>query len=148
MKKARYQDAYASLKHLRNTELQPARDLYYVHRQLIEGFAVLGAVKYFTRFFELFTIPRVHRALLAAFVVMIAQQMCGMDVPRYGRQIAINGNFSIIQGRSNGTFIYSLNYGRDVTVCLTVELFREKQNFLLDDAAAEGDQRGVDRTNI
>ncbi|KAJ7839513.1 hypothetical protein B0H13DRAFT_2417765 [Mycena leptocephala] len=81
---------------LRNTELQAARDLYYVHRQLME-LAVLQGVKYLTRFFELFTIPR----------------MCGMEIPRYERQ-----------------------------------LFREKRNFLLDDAAAEGDQRGVDRTNI
>jgi hypothetical protein len=75
MKKARYQDAYASFRRLRNTELQPARDLYYVHRQLMEGCAVLCAVKYFTRFFELFTIPRVRRALLAAFIIMIAQQV-------------------------------------------------------------------------
>ncbi|KAJ7796291.1 hypothetical protein B0H13DRAFT_2298480 [Mycena leptocephala] len=109
----------------------------YVHRQLMERFAVLRAVKYFTHFFELFTIPRVRRALLAAFVVMIAQQMCGMDVPRYGRQ-----------GMSNGTFVYSLNHGTDVTMCLIVQIFREKRNFLLDDPAAEGDQRGVDRTNI
>ena len=33
--------------------------------------------RYLTRFFQLFTIPRVRRATLAAFVVMIAQQMCG-----------------------------------------------------------------------
>ena len=33
--------------------------------------------RYLTRFVQLFTIPRVRRATLAAFVVMIAQQMCG-----------------------------------------------------------------------
>ena len=33
--------------------------------------------RYLTRFIQLFTIPRVRRATLAAFVVMIAQQMCG-----------------------------------------------------------------------
>ena len=33
--------------------------------------------RYLARFFQLFTIPRVRRATLAAFVVMIAQQMCG-----------------------------------------------------------------------
>lgn len=33
--------------------------------------------RYLTRFLQLFTIPRVRRATLAAFVVMIAQQMCG-----------------------------------------------------------------------
>ena len=33
--------------------------------------------RYLTRIKQLFTIPRVRRATLAAFVVMIAQQMCG-----------------------------------------------------------------------
>lgn len=74
MKTTRYQDAYASFRRLRNTELQAA-DLYYVHHQLMEGFAVLRGANYFTCFFELFTIPRVRRASLAAFIVMIAQQV-------------------------------------------------------------------------
>ncbi|KAF5389506.1 hypothetical protein D9757_004345 [Collybiopsis confluens] len=80
MKKDRYHDAFKSLKRLRNTELQAARDLYYVHRQLQEEFAVLKGSSYFSRFFELFTIPRVRRATLASFVVMIAQQMCGINI--------------------------------------------------------------------
>lgn len=33
--------------------------------------------RYIARFIQLFTIARVRRATLAAFVVMIAQQMCG-----------------------------------------------------------------------
>lgn len=33
--------------------------------------------RYLARFIQLFTIARVRRATLAAFVVMIAQQMCG-----------------------------------------------------------------------
>jgi len=80
MKKGRYQDAYRSLKRLRNSELQAARDLYYVHRQLQEEFAVLQGSNYISRFIELFTIPRVRRATLASFVVMIAQQMCGINI--------------------------------------------------------------------
>jgi sugar porter (SP) family MFS transporter len=80
MKKGRYQNAYRSLKRLRNSELQAARDLYYVHRQLQEEFAVIKGSTYVSRFFELFTIPRVRRATLASFVVMIAQQMCGINI--------------------------------------------------------------------
>ncbi|EEB87465.1 hypothetical protein MPER_15174 [Moniliophthora perniciosa FA553] len=41
MKKGRYQDAFKSFKRLRNSELQAARDMYYVHRQLMEEFAVI-----------------------------------------------------------------------------------------------------------
>jgi len=37
--------------------------------------------QYLTRFVELFTIPRVRRATLAACVVMLAQQMCGSRSP-------------------------------------------------------------------
>ncbi|KAG6860461.1 hypothetical protein C0995_010815 [Termitomyces sp. Mi166 len=80
MKKGRYHDAYRSFKRLRNSELQAARDLYYVHCQLVEEFAVLKGSNYATRFFELFKIPRVRRATLASFVVMIAQQMCGINI--------------------------------------------------------------------
>lgn len=36
--------------------------------------------RYASRFIQLFTIPRVRRATLAAFVVMIAQQMCGINI--------------------------------------------------------------------
>lgn len=40
-----------------------------------EYFSTSG--RYFTRLMQLFTIARIRRATLAAFVVMIAQQMCG-----------------------------------------------------------------------
>ncbi|KAJ7291220.1 hypothetical protein C8J57DRAFT_1429735 [Mycena rebaudengoi] len=65
---------------LRNSELQAARDLYYVHCQLQEEFAVMKGSNFFSRFLELFTIPRVRRATIASFVVMIAQQMCGINI--------------------------------------------------------------------
>jgi hypothetical protein len=70
-----YVKAYASLKRLRNTELQAARDLYYIYAQIEMESAFVKKTNYVTRFFELFTIPRVRRATLASFVVMIAQQM-------------------------------------------------------------------------
>ena len=79
MKKDRYTEAYKSFCRLRNSELQAARDLYYVHSQLVEEMVVLKGSNYFSRFMELFTIPRVRRATLASFIVMIAQQMCGIN---------------------------------------------------------------------
>ncbi|KAG6850372.1 hypothetical protein H0H93_014326 [Arthromyces matolae] len=80
MKKGRYHEAYKSFKRLRCSELQAARDLYYVHRQLSEEFVVMRGSTFANRFIELFTIPRVRRATLASFVVMIAQQMCGINI--------------------------------------------------------------------
>ncbi|KAL1652188.1 hypothetical protein SLS58_000315 [Diplodia intermedia] len=80
MKKGRYAKAYRSLCRLRNTPLQAARDLYYVHAQLSIESEIIGKSNYITRFFELFTIPRVRRATLASFVVMLGQQLCGINI--------------------------------------------------------------------
>lgn len=72
------QQAYTSLKRLRNTELQAARDLYYIHAQLrAEAGAHTVRNNYITRFTQLFTVPRLRRATVASGTVMIAQQMCG-----------------------------------------------------------------------
>lgn len=72
--------AYRSLVRLRNTPLQAARDLFYIHSQVKIEQTITGESNYVTRFFELFTIPRVRRATLASFTVMIAQQMCGSEL--------------------------------------------------------------------
>ncbi|KAJ6187681.1 hypothetical protein N7519_002589 [Penicillium mononematosum] len=72
--------AYRSLCRLRNTPLQAARDLYYIHAQIKIEMELIGKSNYVSRFIELFTIPRVRRATLASFVVMIGQQMCGINI--------------------------------------------------------------------
>ena len=80
IKKGRYTKAFQSLCRLRNTPLQAARDLYYIHAQISEEAEIIGTSNYITRCIELFTIPRVRRATLASFVVMLAQQMCGINI--------------------------------------------------------------------
>jgi MFS family permease len=80
MKKGRYAKAYKSLLRLRNHPIQAARDLYYVHAQLLIEHQIIGDTNYAQRILELFTIPRVRRATLASFTVMIAQQMCGINI--------------------------------------------------------------------
>lgn len=74
MKKGRYAQAYKSLVRLRHSELQAARDLYYVHVQLELENQIVKADSYFRRFIELFTIPRVKRATLAAGTVYAQYQ--------------------------------------------------------------------------
>ncbi|KAH7321064.1 hypothetical protein B0I35DRAFT_477585 [Stachybotrys elegans] len=80
IKKNRYRDAMESLLRLRNNPVQAARDLYYIHVQLEVEYEFIGKGNYVTRFIELFTVPRIRRATLAAFTVMIAQQMCGINI--------------------------------------------------------------------
>jgi len=80
MKKGRYPQAWKSLVLLRNTDLQAARDMFYIHSQLELEFELLRNSNYAKRFVELWTVPRIRRATTAAFVVMIAQQMCGINI--------------------------------------------------------------------
>ncbi|KAL1645638.1 hypothetical protein SLS61_008198 [Didymella pomorum] len=81
IKKGKMQQAYRSLKRLRNTELQAARDLYYIHAQLrAEAGAYTVRNNYITRFTQLFTVPRLRRATVASGTVMLAQQMCGINI--------------------------------------------------------------------
>lgn len=80
MKKDRYADAWKAINRLRFNQIQSARDMYYIHSQLVLEHQVVGDSGYLTRFVELFTIPRVRRATLAAFTVMLAQQMCGINI--------------------------------------------------------------------
>jgi hypothetical protein len=87
MQKKRYVEAFRSFSRIRPNEVQAARDLYYAHsllRQediLIEEAGIATNANFFTRFAELFTIPRIRRATQASGVVMIAQQMCGSECP-------------------------------------------------------------------
>jgi MFS family permease len=86
MKKRRYAEAYRSFLRLRNTPLQAARDLYYTHASLAQEEVLIREAginpnsSFFRRFIELFTIPRVRRATQASGIVMIGQQMCGINI--------------------------------------------------------------------
>ncbi|KAK8233456.1 sugar porter family MFS transporter [Phyllosticta capitalensis] len=86
MKKGRFLDAYKSLLRLRNAPLLAARDLYYINAQLIDEVRLIEEAglstksNMFVRFGELFTIPRIRRATQASGIVMIAQQMCGINI--------------------------------------------------------------------
>lgn len=80
MKRGEYRKAYNSLCRLRKHDLFAARDLYFIDCQLKIEAAIVGKTNYVSRFIQLFTIPRVRRATLASFTVMIAQQMCGINI--------------------------------------------------------------------
>ncbi|KEF52043.1 uncharacterized protein A1O9_12033 [Exophiala aquamarina CBS 119918] len=86
MSKGRHSQAYKSLLRLRGSSLLAARELYYVHAQmqyeeyLVAASGVAVRANFFTRVIELFTIPRIRRAVQASGIVMIAQQMCGINI--------------------------------------------------------------------
>lgn len=107
MKKGRYQAALQSLVKLRHTKLQACRDLYYAHVLLEEELKISNGANYFKRLTELFTVPRVRRATMASGIVMLAQQMCGINIIAfYSSSIFSQGGFTDRQA-----LIVSLGFG-------------------------------------
>jgi len=77
MQKRHYVKAYMSLKCLPLHEIQAARELYYVIVQIEVEAELIGNTNHVRRFGELFTI---RRATLASFLVIVGQQMCGINI--------------------------------------------------------------------
>ncbi|OAG35752.1 hypothetical protein AYO21_10069 [Fonsecaea monophora] len=107
MKKNRYRKAFESLCRLRRHRIQAARDLYYVHAQLVIEYEMAAASTYLIRLRELATVPRIRRSGIAALVVFMGQQFCGMNI------IAFYSSTVFVQaGASEHTaLLTSLGYG-------------------------------------
>ena len=81
MEKGRYDKAFGSLKQLRFSEIQAARDMYYAAKLLeIEE---SQASQRRSIFYEFFVVRRNRRAAQSAFFVMFMQQFCGVNVIAY-----------------------------------------------------------------
>ncbi|CUS11763.1 unnamed protein product [Tuber aestivum] len=80
IKNGNYKSAFNSLIRLRHSEVQAARDLIYID-VLLEAEKQISNRR--NRLVELFTIPRNRRALQASLIVMIMQQLCGVNVLAY-----------------------------------------------------------------
>lgn len=107
---ARYDLAYQSLSKLRNTELQAARDLYlsFLRRSSKPDDNDLS---YFQQIADLFTIPRIRRATMGAYTVMIAQQLCGINIISfYSSTIFADANFSTFGALMASTVFGFVNF--------------------------------------
>ncbi|KAE8386827.1 MFS transporter [Aspergillus alliaceus] len=98
IRKGDYARAFVSLRQLRGTDIQAARDLYYIHSQLqveteiFDGMPPANWFKYeiyqeriheanfMKRVWFLFKHRRNRTACLAAFLVMASQQLCGINI--------------------------------------------------------------------
>ncbi|ODV98542.1 hypothetical protein PACTADRAFT_48282 [Pachysolen tannophilus NRRL Y-2460] len=95
MGRDRHQDAFNSLKILRNHELQAARDCFYQYVLFLEeesyGLSYLQKVK------ELFKVRRNRNAALGSWIVMFMQQFCGINViAYYSSSIFVDSDFSTL----------------------------------------------------
>lgn len=72
-----YPQAYKALCQLRNSKLQAARDLFYIHCLLEAEKRTKGNHR--NRILELFMVHRNRRALQASLILMFMQQYCGVN---------------------------------------------------------------------
>ncbi|KAI5360081.1 Putative major facilitator, sugar transporter, major facilitator superfamily [Septoria linicola] len=90
----RFDKAFDSLCRLRNTRLQAAKELFMV-QQTRKSSRSNARASLWKLFSELFTIPRVRRATLAAYTAMLAQQLCGINIVAFfSSTIFVQANFS------------------------------------------------------
>ncbi|CAI7649090.1 unnamed protein product [Penicillium pancosmium] len=80
MKKYRYKDAFASFCRLRNTELIAARELYYAHCQVVTERDAFSGKSLAHRVWELFTVPRLRRAMISSAIIVTSQQFSGINI--------------------------------------------------------------------
>lgn len=80
MKHGRYAQGFHSMDRLRNHKIIAARDYYYSYVIYIEELKVARGAGYFSRLWDCFAVPRIRRANYGASTVMIAQQMCGINI--------------------------------------------------------------------
>lgn len=74
------QKAYRSFRRIRNTELEASRDLFYTYVGVEIERRVNRGKNFFTKLWELFSVPRNRRATMATWMIMFGQQFCGVNV--------------------------------------------------------------------
>jgi len=95
MKHNKHDKAFRSFLKLRAHPIISARDFYYSHVNFEEEKRIAGGSNYFSRMRDIFTVPRIRRANYGASTVMLAQQMCGINIISfYSSSIFENAGYS------------------------------------------------------
>jgi sugar porter (SP) family MFS transporter len=80
MKHGKVAKGFQSMVKLRAHNIIAARDYYYSYVIYQEELKIAQGAGYFARLRDCFTVPRIRRANYGASTVMIAQQMCGINI--------------------------------------------------------------------
>jgi MFS family permease len=119
MKKNNYPKAFRSFCRLRLDPLIAARDLYYSHVLYEIEKTQGGGKSYVSRLADIFRVPRIRRGTLAASTVMIAQQMCGINIISfYSSTVFVRSGYSEEQA-----LFASLGFGALNFVCTIPAIF-------------------------
>ncbi|TXT15535.1 hypothetical protein VHUM_00038 [Vanrija humicola] len=131
MKKGRYQAAITSMKKLRLHPIIAARDLYYSHVLYEEEKAEAQGAGYITRLVDCFRVPRIRRANLAASTVMLAQQMCGINIISfYSSTVFKESGSSDTQALYASLGFGALNFAFAIPAVFTIDTFGRRSLLL------------------
>jgi len=107
MKKGRHDAAFASFLKIRAHPIIAARDFYYSYIIYQEEIIQAKGANYFSRLWDCFSVPRIRRANYGASTVMLAQQMCGINIISfYSSTLFVNVGYTPTQA-----LYASLGYG-------------------------------------
>lgn len=77
--------------------MQSARDLYYAHCQVMEEKDAFAGVSFWHRAWELFSVPRLRRAVVASGWIVISQQFSGINIMAfYSSTIFVEAGYSTL----------------------------------------------------
>ncbi|KAK9369828.1 hypothetical protein V1509DRAFT_562081 [Lipomyces kononenkoae] len=123
-----HRKAFESMVRLRKSELQAARDVYYMHVLLVEENALRRG---HNRILELFIVPRNRRAALASWIVMFMQQFCGVNVIAYYSSVIFrDSGFSPISALLASMGFGIINFLFAIPAVYTIDTFG-RRNLLL-----------------
>ncbi|KAJ7625422.1 MFS transporter [Mycena rosella] len=107
MKHGKHDKAFASFLRIRAHPIIAARDFYLSYVLYQEELCEARGANYFARLKDCFTVPRIRRANYGASTVMLAQQMCGINIISfYSSTIFRNVGYT-----SDQALFASLGYG-------------------------------------
>ncbi|KAM0294430.1 hypothetical protein HYE67_000111 [Fusarium culmorum] len=119
MKHGRISEGFVSMSKLRAHPILGARDYYYSYVIYHEELRENAGAGYFQRLWDCFAVPRIRRANYGASTVMLAQQMCGINIISfYSSTIFREADFSHDQA-----LYASLGYGAIQVVFTIPTLF-------------------------
>lgn len=130
MGKDRHAEAFDSLKQLRFSEIEAARDCFYQYVLLKEEGAY-GSLSFFSRVKEMFTVRRNRNGALGAWIVMFMQQFCGINViAYYSSSIFVESNLSEIKAMLASWGFGMINFLFAIPAFYTIDSFG-RRNLLL-----------------
>ncbi|GAA5999485.1 sugar porter family MFS transporter [Rhodotorula paludigena] len=129
MGRGRYVEAFKSLRRLRHSDVQAARDLFAINALLEEEASVSHGKN---PVIELFTVARNRRAAQASGIVMFMQQFCGINVIAYYSSVIFKqAGFSETSALGASIGFGALNFLGALPAFFTIDKFGRRTLLLI-----------------